>query len=490
MKLNHEVVRDLYPLYVDNELSPNVKEAVDSHLEECEACRICYKSGEGFFDRIKEIDAPTYPISIDEKLLLKIKLNRLKWISLVLTGIIFSILITNYINEREKLFSALSNYYSAQEFLPHSLDVIKNKQESDLENIQESFYQFFEDMVAVEDHLNFIEQHNLNDTEFHLSIDTSRLNRMLDIMQTRYDQGIWSEADEEAYQAIKKYFKDYNPVVLKEYRKMHHGYSSYLETLDVKKMDVFYKRINLLSYSYTRYHKLPKQLIPINQAKLKHHIAKVIEVPIDDIDLKKESSLNDLYTYRFEVNRIFRGLIDGLNGQIIEINGDTGKLSNKPLISKEDAEKRAKLSLERIYGSDLHLELIPLGFNYNYSSDDPRFKVYSFKAVPIVNHFKLYTPPDSGIFLYLDARNGKLEMFTHNPFVPIFSKINQLDLSIEVPKETLIKKGLPVKETVIIYSAKSGKFELVYRISGKGIEEEKLYSTKTGQEEMIYFNER
>ncbi|MCA1322189.1 hypothetical protein LC085_20115 [Bacillus tianshenii] len=58
------------------------------------------------------------------------------------------------------------------------------------------------------------------------------------------------------------------------------------------------------------------------------------------------------------------------------------------------------------------------------------------------------------------------------------------DLDIAVPLETLNKQG--VTETVVIYSAISGKFELVHmNPSIDYFEKGKFYSAKTGKEEWI-----
>ncbi|WP_084031505.1 zf-HC2 domain-containing protein [Anaerobacillus arseniciselenatis] len=39
MKFDCEVVQDLYVIYEENELSPNVRARVDEHLQSCSTCR-------------------------------------------------------------------------------------------------------------------------------------------------------------------------------------------------------------------------------------------------------------------------------------------------------------------------------------------------------------------------------------------------------------------------------------------------------------------
>lgn len=475
MKLNHEVVKDIYPLYIENELSPSVKQAIEEHLEECKECRNIYESGDGFFDPLKKIDEPEVSSSVDNKLLLRLKLNRLKWVTFFLIGIIFTMIITDYKNDREKLFLALENYYSTQRLLPDTLEVVKNKHYSDLENVQEVVHQFFEDEIALKEQFNFIEKQNLRDTEYYLSFETSKFNNMLEIMQYRYDQGMWSETDEAAYQAIHEHFKALNEVVTKEYEEMHHGYSSYLETLDVKAMNQFYKEMNLLSYSYTRFHKLPGQLKPMEVTDLRQTVAKALNTNSDKIDLKKESPLNyGPYIYSFEVSgkKRFHGKIDGLTGQIIDLYNISNNLTNDPVIGKERAKKTAIDYIEKIYGGSLNFELVYLGFNYNNYANDPRFKVYSYKVIPVVKGIKLYTPFDNGTIIHIDARTGELNSFDHNLHVPSFDEFEEIESTIKAPMKSLNDKGLGVQETVVIYSAISGKFELVHKNpSGRDIQE-------------------
>jgi hypothetical protein len=491
MELNHEVVKDLFPLYIENELRPTVREAVDTHLKMCEDCRNSYETGDGLIAPLQQLDDPKVPNTLDEKLLLRLKLIRFKWITLFLAGLILTIIITDYKNDREKLFIALNQYYSTQMNLPGIFEIVKNKEYSELENLQELIYQFFEDQITLSEHFNFLEKLQLKNTEYNLSLETSKLNKMLEIMQYRYDQGIWSKTDETAYLAIQQHFKELNLVITKEQNEMNHGYSSYLETLNIKDMENFYKNINLLSDSYTRFHKLPEQLQLKEESKLRQQIVKALEISTEKIELKRESPLNyNPYTYRINISDRYYGLIDGLSGQILEVHGGHEELTDGPLMSKEEAEKTARKYIEKIYGKKINFNLVSLGFNSNYTSNDPRFKVYSYKVVPEIMSYKLYSAFGQGSIIHIDARTGKLNMFIHNQNVPTLNGFNQTDLSIEVSKESLNEKGLGVKETVVIYSAISGTFELVH-MNPDVIDspQDKFYSTKSGKEEWISFSE-
>lgn len=477
MKIEHDLVQDLYPLYIDNDLSPSVKIAVEEHLQACEECRGFYETGEKTVN-ISEIDEPKVSKTLDEKIILKMKLNRLRLISVVLASILFSMIFTDYVNEREQLFMATDGYYDALGIIQRMFDDVKNKDQVSMELFQQEFYRFSEYNISLKDNLNFIEEYNKNSTEYYLSLNTQRLNAMLEVMKIRYNQGRWSETDEAAFQAIKNYFQHHEEEFSEEYHKTHHGYSSYLHIIDVKEMDQFYEKVNLLTYSYTRYHKLPNQIKAMNESELKKRITNALE--IDDIELEKDSPVNDLYIYRFENKSGYGGKIDAINGQILDYSGDTGPLSDDPVISEKEAEKKAKSYLEKIYGKNIKFEVISLGFNYNSFSDNPRHKVYSFKAVPVVQGYSLYTPLETETILHLNARNGKLETYDHNRHIPSFEQFTQVELSASDDK---------TKQRVIIYSALTGKFELVYMEPDlEYFDEGKFTSVKSGIEEKIYHN--
>lgn len=482
MKLEHDVVQDLYPLYIENDLSPSVKVSVDEHLQACEACRIFYETGERSIT-VANMDEPKVSSSLDDKIILKMKLNRLRLVTVVLATIIFSMVLTDYVKEREKMFMAVDNYYGTIRNFSGMFDVVKTEGQS-LEFLQEMLHQLFEENMTLEEHINIFERKNINTTAFHLSLNTQRLNSMFEVLKIRYDQGRWTETDEAAFQSVKDYFIEQEKVMRVEYRKTHHGYSSYLHNLDVKTMDQFYEKMNLLSYSYTRFHKLPDQMKIMNEAELKSLIANTLDIDRDKIKLKKESPINDLFVYHFDIGAGFGGTIDAITGQITNYTGNTGALNDGPLISEEEAESKAKEYLTKIYGENLNLELVPSGFNYNSFSDDPRHKVYSFKAVPNFKGIALYSPLESETIINVNARNGELESFDHNRYIPSFEKFDQVDLSA-----ILENKGN--KQPVIIYSALTGNFELVYMESDLDYYEEgKFISATTGLHEKIYIEER
>ncbi|MBM7621136.1 putative 3-demethylubiquinone-9 3-methyltransferase (glyoxalase superfamily) [Bacillus tianshenii] len=482
MKLEHEVVRDLYPLYMENELSPAVKQAVDAHLSECEACRNTYQTGEEFFDHIKELENTEVPNTVDERVRMKIRLTRYKWITAVLTAIILTLLVSDYKSGREKLILEFENYYRSQELLPIMFNIVKEPEHSELEYVSRAVNQLFVDMIALEEHLNFFEKHQLNNTEYYLSINTSNFNSMLEIMQFRFEQGMWSDTDEAAYQVTQQYFDELNQLSNRQYRKFKHGFSSYFETLDVEEFDRFYKDINNLSDSYTRFHKLPEELQPMDEKELAKHVAHILDVHEKKVELRKESPLNDSpYTYQFHIDGQYDGAIDGITGQLLEVRSYPTELGG-PTLAKDETEEKVKGHVEKIYGSNFTYDLVPIGGNA--SNESKYYKLYSFKIIPNYKGYPLYTPLEQDTVMTVNARTGEIDTFRHNQDVPSYKDIEKQDLEIAVPLETFNKQGL--SKTVVIYSAITGKFELVHMNPALDyFEKGKFYSAKTGKEEWI-----
>jgi hypothetical protein len=470
---------------MENELSPEVKRAVDAHLSECEACRNTYQTGEGFFDHIKELENTEVPNTVDDRVRLKIRLTRYKWITAVLIAIILTLLVSDYKSGREKLMLEFENYYRSQELLPVMINIVKEQEHS--EYVHRAVSQLFVDKIALEEHLNFIEKHQLNNTEYYLSINTSNFNSMLEIMQFRFDQGMWSETDEAAYQAMQQYFDELNQMSTRQYQKFKHGYSSYFEALDVEEFDRFYKDINILSDSYTRFHKLPEELQPMDEKELAKQVAHILDVHEKKVELRKESPLNDSpYTYQFHIDGKYDGAIDGLTGQLLEVRSYPAELDG-PTLTREETEEKVKGHIEKIYGSNFIYDLVPNGGNPSNESKD--YKLYSFKIIPTYNGYPLHTPLEQDTLMIINARTGEIDKFYHNQDVPSYKDIDKQNLGVAVSLESLKNQG--VTETVMIHSAISGNFELVHmNPSLDYYEKGKFYSAKTGKEEWIYVNGR
>ncbi|MDF2946446.1 MAG: hypothetical protein K0S51_1125 [Bacillales bacterium] len=476
MELEHDVVKDLYPLYIENDLSPSVKMAVDEHLKKCDHCSKNYNSSVGFSENLKELEKPVIANKVDEKIILKVKINQLKYLTMFLASIILTILILDYKNDREKLLTKFQDYFIAADFLPDSFAPIKDNTHSNLEYLKEDIFRIFEKKIILEENLNYFEKRELNNTEYRLTLHDDSFNKMLEIMEMRYDQGLWDKTDEAVYQKTQKYFLDFSKLLGKQENKLNHGYSSYFETLDIVEMDKFYKKINLLSDSYTRFHKLPEQLHPIGKSKLKKIIARKLNVSVSDVKILKNRLSEIPFNYEFVIQDKYNGWIDGYNGQITTVNGNHG-LSDGQVMTTDNAKKKAHEHLQNIYGDKISFNLVSLGFNYNYEFSNSDFKVHSFRVVPVLKGYKFYTRYNEGTIIHIDSDTGKLRMLSLDNRIGDLNEFPKTDLTIKISKEKLQNKNLT--DTVIIYSELTGKFELVYMNPRlEDFEKEKFYSTK------------
>lgn len=88
MKLDCDIVQELYPLYVENELSPKLNKQINEHLDSCDECRLIFKDEAGFHDIVQmdnEIIQPSR--SLDDKL--KKNLKRQRYNQYTKSGLIF-----------------------------------------------------------------------------------------------------------------------------------------------------------------------------------------------------------------------------------------------------------------------------------------------------------------------------------------------------------------------------------------------------------------
>ena len=112
MKLDCAVVKDVYVLYKENELSIKVKGAVDEHLQECAQCNRAYESGEGLNDLLAEAQDAGPSEKLDEKIMLSLKVAKLKLAVFFILAVFMITLLQGYTTARDHMF----NDFSATEY--------------------------------------------------------------------------------------------------------------------------------------------------------------------------------------------------------------------------------------------------------------------------------------------------------------------------------------------------------------------------------------
>lgn len=112
MKRDCPIIQDLYPLFIDDELQPEVRNWVDTHLQGCPNCREGFKDYKGFQELVPlSKEAPTE--TIDIRLTRWVSSFRIRIVSLItLVALIFAFVAFNqaYAQNREVLRWAIRNY--------------------------------------------------------------------------------------------------------------------------------------------------------------------------------------------------------------------------------------------------------------------------------------------------------------------------------------------------------------------------------------------
>jgi hypothetical protein len=282
MELECPVVRDLYTLYKENELSLEVRNAVLKHLDECSACRRLYDTGEGFQDILNRDTEVQTPKKLDEKMMLKLKISRLKS-GIIFIAVLFLIFIcSGYVQSRNNLLYDVSQAEQTLYKLSFDIDDIKNINSPAL-NMADDIQMLDEQQNnAIRRDLNFIENIRLNNApnELFMNFQVSYLYNLLKI---RYQNGTFSDRDEKAFSLMKKYMDDTAKLMEVErdkLNKLHDG--NRLEALalpmDVNSISESYARLNELSLIYMQYNKFPDEISPMSKEDLKNRILYVLDL--------------------------------------------------------------------------------------------------------------------------------------------------------------------------------------------------------------------
>jgi hypothetical protein len=497
MKLECAVVKDLYVLYSENELSPEVREAVEEHLRECENCRIAYEEETGFGDILNaEVEPPSK--KLDEKLMMKLKISRLKTILLFISTVFIIVLFSVYSQSRIYLQRDFQELTKNTYHLTLHLGNLKSheKVEAAQRNVFNSrsgelLRKTNEIHELVYRNINPIEKYTLsklNSTQcFDLSVTTLAL-----MLNNRYENGHWSDPDEKVYNILMNeldaLWRNMNQQGSKITKKYY--------IINTRSLLNRLHNINELARIYTKYNKLPGEISFLSEAELKERIQYVTGEKSSKIDLTK--SLNFDYNFRIGSKTSAYGLIDSHTGRIKEYNS-SGPVLKGELLPLDEAKKAAKEIILRNYGSSFDVKIEDLGLNYNYTSSVDT-KLYSFKVKPTYMGYKIFEP----VYVYVDARTNIIESFKSLAFKGITPLAAEADLTIDIklnPDEALNninlhklnKADFEHYDTFFMKSMFSGSYVLVHGYKEKGKDKpdtERFYiNTTTGKIEWPAYEE-
>jgi Putative zinc-finger len=481
MKLDCSLVEDLYPLYEENELKPENRRAVEEHLKECNRCRELYQKGSGFSEvsLFPEDKEEKVSKELDDRIRLNFRLRRMKVIAVLLAAIIIVTGINRYAANREQVATLLNGMYLYGETLN---GIAKNPYES---NSELFLSDSIDDIIDLDNELNWLERNSFNNNSYHLFVNTEFLNEMLHSLKERKSQGLQDETDVNAIELLQKHSDTLFKHVQSEYDSFHHGYSSYLEILDIEGIGEPINKIEELAYFYNTYHKLPSEMKLMDESDLKQKIRTVFNAKGSKVKL--ENTLHDAPgVYRFEIKdgkTNIDGEINGYSGTIFRAYNSSQQMKDKKPMDQKAVMDKANQLLKKIYGKNANFEIW-----HEKIPDQP--SVYRYRFVPIAGEYKLHFQLSDPYFMDFDAGTGEFNSLSaKGPMLTkeFFSKKYKEVLTPETieTKATQVsgKKSKPIGKG-IIYSNISSDYVLVHIFEG---EENWVYiNAETGVAERSY----
>jgi hypothetical protein len=460
MKLPCSLVEDLYPLYEENELKQENRRAVEEHLKGCIHCSELYQKGTGFsyVTLFPENEEAKFSKEVDDRIRLNFRLRRMKVIAILLATIIIVTGINRYAANREQVATLLNGMYLYSETLN---GIAKNPYDSNSEFLSSSI----DDIIDLDNELNWLERNSFNYNSYHLFVNTEVLNEMLHSLKERKSQGLRDETDVKAIELLQKHSDTLFKHVQSEYDSFHHGYSSYLEILNIEGIGEPVNKIEELAYFYNTYHKLPSEMKLINEKELKEKIRTVFNAKDGKVKLEKTRN-NAPGVYRFEINGI-HGEINGYSGIIFQADNSSQRLNDKKPKDKKEVMEKAKQFVKKIYGKNVHFEM----WHENIGGQP---SIYRFRFVPLAGEYRLVFQASHPYYIQFDAGTGEFSTFlAHRPMLKkeFFTKKYKEVLStetIEIKAEQVSGvKGKSI-EKGIIYSTVSADYVLVHVFEGEG----------------------
>lgn len=493
MKLECPVVKDLYILYKENELSAETKYAVEEHLETCKDCGRVYENGEGFDDMIKKDTEEQPSTRLDEKMMMKLKISRLK-VVVVFIALVF--LISIYYNYSQSRYNLLYDVSQAEESLhkmSFNIGDIKNSSTPPLNFTEDIDSLNNQQNNAIRRDLNFIEASRLNSAPNELFMNF-KVYELYNILKIRYQNGTFSERDEKAYLLLKQYMEDTTKLLSDERQRLNGLYDGRKLMALVTPMDVYsiaqsYDRLNMLSLLYAQYDKFPDEISHLSQDDMKKRLQYVFNLDNAEINISSnmETSimLNGDADFNIKAgNLYYHGTMDAYTGNIKDLIYSSSDTSGdlKPV---ESIKGELKSLLGRLYGKDQDFIIDDMGINYRFSSNTD-IKLYSFIVTPVINGLKV----NYKILIYYDARSGEPYSILNLSGYSFTLPGNNVDTSMNITKEQGLKilsasgsGNFKYSDTIIIRSKLSGRYVPVYEYVDK---DNKAYINSAGKLEFTY----
>jgi hypothetical protein len=486
MKLECPIVKDLYVLYIENELSPEGRKAVEEHINHCIRCREVYDTGNSFSD-VLDKKTEELPERLDEKLIMRLKIARMKIALCFAAVILISILLSSYSVSRVYLRADISSYAGKLHTLDNHLKYLKNSPEDDVE-WRRKYNNLAQQMVIDIDNefkifyrnLNFIERRSLKQfVDSHIFRED--IYRLISTLHHRSYNGYWSDKDEKVYRLLKDEMENLIPELVTEGNRANSRY--YI--INAKKLEERLSEISRLAHMYVTYNELPGDKNPLAKEILRERISYILDDSI---------TLGDIGSYREERHFRIKGKgetrpgivkVEAYTGTILSYNNPNTAYSREPVGVATASETARKFAL-RNFGTGFDIQLKQTGNSENKDR-------YAFEFEPTFGGYKILYQGH----IVVDAHNNKVSYYFHTSNLNSLPKVEELKIDIKYHWKDglnnnevihiIDRESYQYKDTIFIKSLFSGEYVLVHeyveRISS-GFESQKLYiNTSTGRKE-------
>ncbi len=498
MKLDCDVVKDLYVLYKENELSPKVKKAVEEHLQQCQSCSRVYENEEDFEDYLQDHESEIKPSKeFDEKMKFRIRLRRWKIATIFIAVVLLIYSYFEYVDDRKNILYAVQGASNNVNQMSLAVDSVKTNTR-DFGYIFEELNQIQEKYGAIIRELNYFENKNLSSHPNGLFISFEFVD-FLEHLNIRYTNNVWTEKDEKALRQMKDNMEGYLKLLEKEGNKLNGVYNSLdlsvlFNPMKVDKMSDLNQRINELSYVYTRFGKFPEEINILTKKEASEILSNIFNTDIEDIEFMEYANKNvkSFGTYSFNIrseDEQIYGAINAITGELIESNSKF-ELTDGDLLSKEEIKEKLNIFLNKAYGSDIEFNIQELGINYRFSSNVD-WQLYTFEISPQKAGYIL----DSLYRVYIDGRTGRIKTFRKLEGYVLDESFKDAKTSISIEVQDALKglkdeidnpENYIYDDTFFIKSILSRDYQLVFKYVDKNSRKEIFINTNTGKQEFDY----
>lgn len=497
MKLECPVIKDLYILYSENELSNEVKDAVDEHLKNCSSCREVYEKETGFDDILKNTSVEQPSKKLDERLMLKLKIARLKAGIIFIAAIFLISIYFNYVETRKNLLYDISQVEHRIHHMTFKIGDIKNKL-SPIDDFISDIQELNDQHSIVRRDLNFMEKSALKKSPNNMFMNF-KVSILAEILKLRYKNGTFTERDEKAYTLLKQYMDEILILLGNERQSLNklHGYEKFsilFKPINIKDISESYNKINQLSLIYTEYGKFPDEISPMSLDETKKRLKFVMNIDDGDIEFYSNRDSNIRLDGNCNFNVIsnnkeqrYYGTIDAYTGRLLRISMGHPRLEGE-LLPVEDVKNNVLAFLKREYGNNQEFNIKYMGVNHCFSSNVD-IKLHSYQVHSMYKGFKIDVP----FIVYFDARAGILYSLTKHTSYDFIMPDYNIDTAVKIGSEEALKNTMleidnkeayKYTETSIIKSKLTGKYVLVHIYDN---EDRKIYiNASSGNQEFNY----